>query len=293
MSRISELTIRKKGSAFVLIADVEPGITDLREKLKKWHRAVIVHNDEKKRDPKATDPKRRSKGKPPGWGMPGGGIFSWNDWNGWNDWKKDNSAIIDETLQKCDCETPVEAALREMFEESGLIIDIGDPRLAENLKGLSERMKTESFFEMNLIERIVLFHEYAAQAIALGLIDPMGEKDQGNHTLYQFFVNANNLIDKNSLATSVKDAARLNNLDPANNTGLTHWKSREELEAYAASYVSLKRASDDADELIREETRKDGKRRKLGLGHIYFSHLERMGFTVEQEQREDHLQINP
>ncbi len=287
MSRINELHFRKKGSAFVLIADMPPGLPDLKTKLKSWTRAVIVHNDEKTRDPRATDPKRRDKGKPAGWGMPGGGIF---------DWKDPNSIIAHFVPPDCSCETSVEAVIREMFEESGLVIDTGDPRLVENLKNYHAEItgtQGKRFFAEAIAGRMLLIHEYAAQVEARGLIYPLGGQDKGNHTLFQFFVDANNLVDKNSLATKVDDAVKFNKLDPANNTGMTHWKSREELETYAASYVSLKRASDDEDERLREETRKDGKRRKLGLGHIYFSHLERMGFTVEQEQREDHLHIQP
>ncbi len=163
---LPEIQTTTKGSAFVRVLKL-----DESRDPKKWTHILLVHN---KRKP---IPKKKHEWKTPGWSMPGGGI---QDYANYTDAKYD---IPD----GCECETPIEAALRELFEEAHKILDIRYDRtddspnnesqkLVDLLTNLSseragKRAVGSAAYQYATQELINTVHAYAERVLEMGVIE--------------------------------------------------------------------------------------------------------------------------
>ena len=216
-----------KGSAFVRVLklgeDRDP---------KKWTHILLVHN---KRKP---IPEKNREWKTPGWSMPGGGI---QDYANYTDAKY-------KMPDECECETPIEAALREMFEEAHKIIDIrGDrtdnsptnesQKLLDLLTNLSleragKRMVGTPAYQYATQELINTVHAYAKRVLELGLIE---FKFTDNSKLdrppaYIFEVWSDDLYLGEAITPGFHDDGK--------NTDKAEWFERERVDEFTASFFS-------------------------------------------------------
>ncbi len=155
-----------KGSAFVRVLKL-----DEDRDPKNWTHILLVHN---KRKP---IPEKKREWKTPGWSMPGGGIQNYANY----------ADAKYEMPDGCECETPIEAALREMFEEAHKIIDIRHDRTdnsptneSQQLLDLLGKLSLEhsgkravgSLAYMYATQELIkTVHEYAKRVLEMGVIE--------------------------------------------------------------------------------------------------------------------------
>lgn len=155
-------------------------------------------------------------------------------------------------------ETPEEGGLRELFEESSFILDIGDDWLERNMKELTaelfERKEGSKFLALAVRSRCETIKRYAEEAKRLGLIRRCErhcrEKKEDGSPMWVLDADGRNLI-------SVKNPNSV--FDPAKNTTSALWVTRDQAEDAARNY--------------REYSKNDATR-------FYRSHLERLDLTI-------------
>lgn len=167
------------------------------------------------------------------------------------------------------CETPQETLLREVFEESNIILRTEDEKIGDCLRGLAEeiinREQSTTYLEMASRAYIVAVHNYAQMAQQhledISLSDEL-KKESWVRT-YAFPTNA--IVDLDCISTKN---------DLAKNTDKLEWFTVEKLEDYIQTLRKLYLG-----EFGRVEKTKDFMESKDGPGYwIYYSTLRRLGF---------------
>lgn len=213
-----------KGSAFVRVLQL-----DKSRDPKNWTKVLLVHNKRKQ------IPEKKREWKTPGWSFPGGGIQDYANY----------PEARYEMPDDCACEDPIEAALREMFEESRKIIDIRHDRtdnspnnesqkLFDLLANLSaerggRRAKGSIAWICATQELIKTVHHYAKRVLEMGALEykftDTSKPDRPPAFVFETF--ADDLYQGEYIPPGHDDGK---------NTDKVEWFDRERVELFADSF---------------------------------------------------------
>lgn len=238
---MERLNPEKKESVFIRIF--------AKDKSDNWEKVILVFNERK-----IIPAPSGEIVKPCGYSLPGGGI---------RDYQR---SLMKFTIPD-DCETPEEGGLRELFEETGLTLEVNYPTLRNDLLSLVPAFKKSksSFIELTAQSYIEVIHDYARRTGELGYLKsvPLAKENQAKKSpAYLFEVDVAHLVGFEEMTTLY---------DLATNTREVRWFPREEIEGYIRTFEDWWTSTP-------EEVKCKGERPMPY--RIYTSTLERLGFDM-------------
>lgn len=167
----------------------------------------------------------KPKSKPYGWSLPGGGLKAYEP-----------DRLKSYKIRQDYCETAVGTALRELFQETGLVVkNLKITDLLETLRELTEVMQNIAngamlgYKLLNYKNYIQVMEEYAQEVIARNLIHQVHVEpdEEKSHLIHTFEIDLENLSGFDQLGVQN---------DLAKNTTSVRWFSAKELESISETW---------------------------------------------------------